>query len=544
MIGVRPNDWLTKSPMPTPSRNQQQQQRLIRRLAAGDCQGLPDGPIEHIETHISHILLAGNYAYKIKKPLNLGFLDYTRLALRRHYCEEEIRLNQRLAPELYLDCIPITGSPDNPTLGGPTAEAIEFAVRMRRFDQQQQFDLLVAHGALKCDVVRHLSEILARFHRTAEQAPGGPWGQPDAIQAPVEDNFSELFAVLKDSAQRQILSRLQRWTRQRSDELRAVFETRNRDGWVRECHGDLHLGNIALIDQQPVIFDCIEFSPALRWIDIMSEVAFLWMDLQVQGHAALARVFLDRYLQFAGDYDGLRVLSFYAVYRALVRTKIAAIREDQTHASAAAGDEVEHHLQLALRLIEPSRPLLVITHGVSGSGKSTLSEVLVESMDIVWLRADVVRKQLHGLDAGDASGSAMDAGIYSPGASRETYRTLAATATRILDSGWSAVIDATNLMSWQRQLFRDCATAGNAEFLIIDCRAPQTVLRRWIQARMARADDPSEADVSVMEQQLNKQQELTAAEIAQSLRVRTDSQTETMQLPQRIKDWLSERTRA
>src|SRR6266516_4567782 len=295
--------------------NRQGQARLVAALAKPPHFGARFGPdceqVTVLETHISYVLLTGRYAYKLKKAVDFGFLDFTTLAARRHFCEEELRLNRRLAPALYLDVVPITGSVDAPIVGGDGI-AIEYAVKMGEFPQDALASGLLTRGELVPADIDALAAMVAAFHGAIEVAAAGAgFGAPEGILQRAQDNCSALLPLLDDPAERAHAAR------------RGAFLRRVEEGFVRECHGDLHLGNIARIDGELTIFDCIEFNPALRWIDVMSEVAFTVMDLEDRGRADLSHRFLNAYLERTGDYSGLAVLRFYLVYRALVRAKIA-----------------------------------------------------------------------------------------------------------------------------------------------------------------------------------------------------------------------------
>ena len=287
---------------------------LVAALRNPACYPHPAEQVEVIETHISYVLLSGAYAYKIKKAVALGFLDFSTLARRRMYCEEELRLNRRLAPELYLAVVAITGPPDVPRFAG-NGEAIEYAVQMTRFSQEDLLDRQLAVGCLSPDMIDQLADQLADFHGGAERAPpDGRFGSPEAVWEPMAQNFAQLGKQLSDAAHRSRLADLEAWSRKRFSQLAGLLATRLRDGWIRECHGDLHLGNIARTGAGLRIFDCIEFDPGLRWIDVLNEIAFLTMDLEERGRADYGHRLLNRYLEANGDYSGLPLLAFYTVY--------------------------------------------------------------------------------------------------------------------------------------------------------------------------------------------------------------------------------------
>lgn len=487
--------------------NSESQAVLIAALANPACYPHPVGAVQHLETHISHILLAGDYAYKIKKPLNLGFLDFTSLERRRRYCFEEIRLNRRLAPQLYLDCIPLGGSLENPIVGGDPATALEYAVKMRRFSQAALLDRCLAEGRVQPRHIDALARQLAAFHEGIARAdPSQPWGTPAQVQRPVQDNFDTLRQLLTPPAALEKLKYLEEWTLAAYRRLGETLAERKAQGFIRECHGDLHLGNMLLEDDQILIFDCIEFNDEFRWIDVMSDLGFLLMDLHQRGAGDLAWRLLNGYLAASGDYGGLQVLPYYQVYRALVRAKIGAIRLHQPDLSPAQRAAVEadcrDYLELATVFTRPFPPFLLITHGVSGSGKSYLTAQLAEAPGAVRIRSDVERKRLFGLEALANSHSGLGQGLYTADASRRTYERLYTLAEQILAAGYPVLVDATFLEPEQRQTFRALAAARGVPFVLLACEADPDTLRARVAQRRTRGDDAAEADMAVLERQL------------------------------------------
>ena len=477
--------------------------------------------VELLQTHISCILLAGDYAYKIKKPVNLGFLDFSTLAARRHYCEEELRLNRRTAPGLYMDVLAIGGSESAPVIGGGGA-AIEFALRMHRFGQDQLLDRVARRGALLPQHIDALARGLAAFHAGIERAGAGQaFGSPQRILAPALQNFEQMLPLLSVKADIAQLARLHDWTAREHAALEPVFAARQREGWVRECHGDLHLGNIALLEGVPTPFDGIEFNPDFRWIDVINEVAFLVMDLLDHRLPRLAFRFLNAYLESTGDYAGLRVLRFYLVYRALVRAKVSCLRAHQAGMAARDKSEVEHeyrrHLHLAERLAAPAHAALLIMHGLSGSGKTTIAQSLLEALGAVRLRSDVERKRLFGLAAGARSGSALNEGLYAPGASARTYARLAELARALLAARYPVIVDAAFLKRAERERFAGLAREAGASFLIAACAAAAATLRARVSARECAARDASEAGLAVLELQLATAEPLAADEAGHTM---------------------------
>jgi aminoglycoside phosphotransferase family enzyme len=485
--------------------------------------------VQVIETHGAWVLLAGDWAYKIKKSVRFSFMDFSTLARRHAACETELRVNRRFArhdpgTQLYRCVLPLLGSAEEPRWGSPgeNGEAIEFAVQMRRFDEVGRLDHLCARGALTADHLEGLARDLATFQASALVAPSdSPWGEPAGVIEFALDNFDTLREHLTQPEDIQALDALARWTETRFAEIQPVLAERLHNGLIREGHGDLHLANLVLIGNVVLPFDAIEFNDALRWIDTASDIAFLWMDLLHKRQPGLANRFLSDWLDASGDTTAPEVLPFFAAYRALVRAKIAAIRSAQAGADArAALAEARAYLALALAIAEPPAPQLVITHGLSGSGKTWASSrwLLAESSGhAIRLRSDVERKRLHGLDALAASGSGLNSGLYAPETHGDTYASLLTRTTELLRQGWSVLVDAAFLRQCERQAFADLGVAQAAPFHLLAPEAPVAVLRERISARQARGNDASEATLAVLEQQLGWVEPLTVNERLQLL---------------------------
>jgi aminoglycoside phosphotransferase family enzyme/predicted kinase len=491
---------------------------LFAALQHPGCYPHPVDEVRVIETHISWVLLTGAYAYKIKKPVNLGFADFSTLGLRGHYCQEELRLNRRFAPDLYLEVVEIRGARDAPRVGGD-GPLLDYAVKMRQFRQDALAGNLLGREQLGAAEIDALAEGIAGFHASAPVArAGGRLGSSSTVREQALQNFDQMFPLVKSPAEDRLLRAARHWTDRELTRRRSALAERRRQGFVRECHGDLHLANIVVLDGRPVPFDCLEFNEELRWIDVVSEIAFLFMDLAHRGRGDLAWRLLNRYLAATGDYEGLEVFRFYAVYRALVRAKICLIEATQRQQLVPARQRrkrtFREYLALAEELSEPPAPALVIAHGLSGSGKTTATQSLIEQLGAIRLRSDVERKRLHGLAAISSSGSGIATGIYTREATAATYRRLGELARLILGAGYSVVVDAAFLRRTEREAFRLLAEAAGVPFAILDFRAPLDVLRARVAERNARADDASEAGLAVLERQIATREPLTPAEMA------------------------------
>lgn len=495
-----------------------EQEAVLRGLLDAHCYPHAVDAVERIETHISTVLLAGAYAYKIKKPVDLGFLDFSTLALRHRYCEEELRLNRRLAPGLYLGVVAIVGTAAAPrivAMDDPAAtDAIEFAVKMQRFEQSALLDHMLARGELQPHHVDALAATVAGFHRRIDRAGNGGYGTPENIAVPMRQNFAQIRPLLSTPGEISELDQLERWSIAQHRELELVMAARQREGYIRECHGDLHLGNITWIDGEIHVFDCIEFNPGLRWIDVVNEVAFTVMDLAARGRPDWGARFLNGYLEITGDYAALRLLPNYLVYRAMVRAKVARIRAAQTEGELQREALADYagHIRLARAFTLPRQAALMITHGVSGSGKTCATLPLVEQLGALRVRSDVERKRLHGLPQEARTGSALHAGLYSDAASMDTYVELGSLAVRVIEAGYPVIVDATFLSHARRSAFRAIAAELSVPFLILDFRADAGELRRRVSQRQALGKDASEATLAVLESQLQDDEPLDSDE--------------------------------
>ncbi len=522
-----------------------EQETLIHALLDPACYPYATDRITLIETHISFVLLTGPYAYKIKKALNLGFLDFTTAELRHFFCEEELRLNRRLAPRLYLDVIPIGGMPQKPKLGAE-AGAFEFAVKMRQFAQEGLLDQVLCRGALTVEHVDAIAAIIAAFHQRIECAqPEQDYGGAASIESAMRQNFVQIRSLLATSAERKSLALIEAWSLAQHTTLLPLFAQRHEQRFIRECHGDLHLGNIALVDEAIQVFDCIEFNPDLRWVDVINEVAFLVMDLAEHGRSDFAWRFLNAYLQETGDYASLHLLSYYQVYRAMVRAKVARIRAAQARLSAEdrklALDSYAAYTSYASRVAAPPTLGLIITHGLSGSGKTTVTQLLLQQLGAVRVRSDIERKRLQHLAPQAKSGSGVDSGIYLAATTQATYAELQRLASLILDAGCVAIVDATFLRRWQRDSLRQLAAERHVPFVIVSCLAKDEELRRRLLQRAHAGRDASEATLAVLAHQLATQEPLQADELA--LAVIFDSAREPVnELRQRVSAALQAKT--
>ena len=496
---------------------------LVRALTDPARYPHPVDAVTVVETHISYVLLTGAYAYKIKKALDLGFLDFSTLARRRWACAEELRINARTAPDLYLAVWPVTGTAEEPVLNGD-GEAIEYVVRMRQFDPEQRADRCLERGELGADHMRGLGERVAELHEGAA-APDSDYGSFERVRADQEANLAQLRAELGALAiDAERFEALARWVADFLDHHRDLIAGRCDQGRVREGHGDLHLANMVLRDGELVPFDAIEFDPGLRFVDCMADVAFAWMDLLARERRDLGTHFLNAYLERTGDYPGVRLLPLYTVYRALVRAKVAALQAgeaDDAGQARALREQAARYIHLAEDNARSDSGLLVIARGVTGVGKSLVSEPVLAELGGIRVRSDVERKRLAGLAAEESGAAAVGAGIYSEERSARTYDRLLALARPLLAAGFPVLLDATYLKVDRRRAARALAAELAIPFAILALEAPEADIRRWIRERAEAGGNPSDADETVLASQLAHQDPLADDEAPLAVRVNT-----------------------
>lgn len=494
-----------------------------------------------IETHISWVLLTGTYAYKIKKPVNFGFLNFTELAARAHFCQIELMLNQRLTQGLYKQVLPITGTVEDPAWNG-AGPVIEYALKMRQFPQSDLLTELLARGALHAAHTDDLARRVARFHLQSPVVSDTlAWGSAAAVLEPVRQNIEQARGMLEAAEDLTQLIDLERWAEASFLALEPLLNQRKAQGFIRECHGDIHLGNVTLLDGQVTLFDCIEFNEPFRMIDVVSDIAFLIMDLESRGLEALARRVTTLWLEETGDYPALALLSFYKAYRAMVRAKVALFSlAHQTTEQDRQATLAHYRRYAALAFSYQARraPFLVVMHGVSAVGKSQIALQLVESFGAIRLRSDVERKRLFGAQK-EQFQSSWQSGIYSPEASTATYAHLHRVAAELLSLGYSVVIDAAYLKEQQRLQAAQVAAATGVPYLIVACTAPQEQILERLAERVARGDDPSDATAAVVEAQLQSKQPFTPQEQYCQISVDTAQPSSAAELATQVREYLA-----
>lgn len=451
----------------------------------------PTSAVEVRETHISLVFLTDHYAYKIKKPVDLGFVDYSTLDKRHAWCQQEVALNRRLSTDVYLDVVPLHYDGSHYRFAG-TGPAVEYAVKMRRLPASASLDERLKRGDVTGGIMAVLARKLAAFHAThnapvTAEANGDGYGSHGRVQADWQENFAQTMhagSELPDEMYTHMHQAVTTFLSHRS----AWFDQRVAAGRIRDCHGDLRAEHIYIDNGTLQIIDCIEFNPQFRYIDVVSEIAFLAMDLERLGFSAEAHAFVRGYVEASGDLTLYRLLDFYRCYRAYVRGKVRylLLQDAAPHRDLPRLErDAERCFRLAGRYAQRlTRPLLIMTTGLIGTGKSTIAQGVAKALDLRCFSSDRLRKERAGLSPETPQRVAYGDGLYSPAASEQTYDVLAELARTALQQGESVVVDAAFSKRAQRGLMQSVAAEAGAECYLLDCVAPEAVIRERLEQRM------------------------------------------------------------
>jgi aminoglycoside phosphotransferase family enzyme/predicted kinase len=461
--------------------------------------------VEVCQTHISAVFLAGPFAYKIKKPVALGFLDFRTLQRRHYFCEEEVRLNRRLAPSVYLGVVPVTNGPAGVRMEG-RGQIVEWAVKMERLPEEATLRHRLQQEEVGGDLLENLAGRIARFHAGAERgADVSAFGRFDVVAGNARENFAQAAAQAGTTVSRPVFARLRGLTEDALTRLRPLIEKRARAGIPRDTHGDLRLDHVYVFPDRPppadlVIVDCIEFNERFRYADPVADMAFLVMDLLFHGRGDLARSFAAAYFQGAGDGEGRELLGFYTAYRAAVRAKVEgfelAEKEIPEAERATALTRARAHWLLALgELEQPDRkPCLVLVGGLPGVGKSTLAKGLAEQAGFCVVSTDRVRRELAGLPVEGGQPAGFEEGIYTPAWRERTYAECLRRVEGLLFEGKRVLVDASFREEERRRAFLQTAVRWGVPAALLVCVAgPEVVHRRLAD----RKDDASDADWAI-----------------------------------------------
>jgi uncharacterized protein len=490
--------------------NQAQLPALIQQMLTPEFYPHPvTVPMQLIQTHASYVLLTGDYAYKLKKPVNFGFLDYSTLAKRQHCCAEEIRLNQRGAKELYLEVLAISKEGDQYQLG-TGGEIVDYAVKMIQFSQANLLSNMFESGTISAADVESIGLVVARFHREAQTNEYiSSFGLVEKIRQSIDDNYRQTEKYIGRIQTQQQFIETKAYTDQFLVEKSQLFLDRLAGGFIRECHGDLHLRNICRWQDQTLLFDCIEFNESFRFVDTMYDVAFVVMDLEARGRQDLANRFLNTYTEATGDWAGLQVLPLYLSRQAYVRAKVTSFLVDDPGISSAeqnlAKQTAGDYYRQAWNYTRPQPGRLIMLSGLSGSGKSTLGKLIAESCNGIQLRSDAIRKHLAGVPLW----SKGDPSIYNADMTAQTYQQLLTLGSKLAAQGFTVILDAKYDRQSRRETVVNWSRDCGISLKIIHCTAPLAVLRDRLTHRTG---DVADATVDLLASQQDSWEDFSPAE--------------------------------
>jgi len=498
---------------------------LIHFLLKSESYPEKPGTVTHTETHISHVFIGDNLVYKIKKPVNFGFLDFSSLTKRLRFCKKEVSLNARLAQNIYLDVVPIYKTGSNYSFQEASGSRVaEYAVRMKRIPMECLLYNLIVEGRPLYRDLEEVGRTLAHFHSNIKPYKGKKFGGIDVMGAASEENFEQIQPFLGMTLHEQTYRTIMDYSMNFLEKNEKLFVRRKLDGFIREGHGDLHCQHICL-EHPPIIFDCIEFNDSFRIIDVLEDIAFLFMDLEYRGRFDLTSCLMKSY--FAGWYEALNedLLMFYKVYRAVVRGKVESLTAssvDDTHEKEKAAARARNYFHLADYCIryagQPFNP--VVFMGLSGSGKSTIARHFAR--DSIILRSDEIRKETSGINTDQHAYGDVGEGIYNPELTRQIYCTLLEKAISNAREGRKVIVDATYLKSNQRKHFHDTCISRGLNPFFVHCFASEDTLRDRIRKRVAEGSDISDAHLGVLEHQLKHLEEPDELPSFRVLRINTE----------------------
>ncbi len=460
--------------------------------------------IQLVQTHISWVFLTGEFVYKIKKPVNFGFLDFATLEKRHHFCQEELRLNRRLSPEIYLEVVPIVQRDGGIYVGGE-GKVIDYAVKMKQLPQESCLISLLERKKLTAFIMERLARLMARFYKEAKTSKEiATYGLPEKIEVNIKENFDQTASYVGKTIEKDVYEALKDYSFRFLTERKEVFLERICAEQIKDGHGDFHCANVYWHNNKIYVLDCIEFNTRFRYADVAADVAFLLMDLDFRQASHLGNCFLNAYLTYTNDFGLLKVLDFYKIYRAYVRGKIASFEMDMAEIPETqrkqAQEKAKRYFELAYRyLTAPKRPFILAMTGLLGSGKSTLACQLAPVLKAVLIRSDALRKHLAGLDPDEHVYVPFGQGIYRPEMTEKVYAALFRIAEEVLAQGLPVILDASFSKEKWRTEVKELAKKMNCPYFFIECECPEEVLKQRLVLRYKNGGDVSDGHPALLE---------------------------------------------
>lgn len=460
----------------------------------------PERPqeVEHLQTHSAHLFLTPQYVYKLKKPVDLGFLDFTSFEKRRSVCYRELSLNRRMSPDVYLDVVKVCREPGGRIGLESSGQVLEHVLKMRRLPAERAMDRLLEDNQVSEEMVRQLGRLVGEFHLRAATSPEiARYGSREAISRTIKENFDQIEPFVGRTLSRDRYERLRRYCEGFLEEHSGLLERRVEKGRVRDCHGDLHTAQVFYTDRGVRIIDCIEFTDQFRYVDVACDIAFMAMDLDRVARYDLSRAFVEAWREVTRDSGALALLDLYRVHLACVRGKVESVRLDSEHFTdeekAEAARRARTYFNLAYYYVQRrTPPILLLSTGLIGAGKSTLARFAGGDAGFAVISSDIVRKRLAGVSSSTRSYAAFESGLYTPEFSRQTYEELFNQARPLLLEGHSVILDATFSRRWQREAAATLAREAGADFWVVQCMAGERDVRERLQRRQARGSGVSD----------------------------------------------------
>jgi aminoglycoside phosphotransferase family enzyme/predicted kinase len=451
--------------------------------------------VDIIQTHISYVALTGKYAYKIKKQVNYGFLDFSTVEKRKYYCEEEMRLNRRLCPDIYLDVIPITKKNRSLELNGD-GEIVDYALKMREFSQENIMTNLLTQGKIDEEKIEKICDVLVNFYNSEEHSKEADrYGELEAVKRNICENFEQTESMIDITLPKGTYEYIKNTSSKFFKKKQDIFKKRIKNKNIKNCHGDLHSGNIVVTDEKIYIFDCIEFNKRFRYCDTASDIGFLAMDLDYMNYPYLSSYLIRKYIEKSKDFDILEILNFYKSYRAYVRGKVIGFRLNALNISNDEKNDIinttkkyfdlsEYYARLFSLDINNNKPLIFIVGGLTGVGKSTLSLKISVDYHAYLINTDVIRKELAGINIFERHHDEVNTGLYTPERIDQTYDKVIQKTEYILKKGKNVVLDATFQKKKYRDMARRITKENNAILIPILCVCPEEIVRKWLERRI------------------------------------------------------------
>jgi uncharacterized protein len=471
------------------------QLKLLENLKDPSLYGNKIKKVKILQTHISYVVLTGKYAYKIKKPVNYGFLDFSNIEKRKYYCEEELRLNRRLCPEIYIDIVTINENNGILQINGD-GKIIDYAVKMKEFPQKSIMTNLLDQEKIDEEVIDKICDILTDFYKNSEHSDDiDTYGTIKTIKKNTDENFTQTHSIINITIKKEIFDFIKFNTNDFLQKKKDILRKRIKQGYICDCHGDLHSGNIVISKDKVLIFDCIEFNKRFRFSDVASDIAFLAMDLDYLGFPYLSSYFIKRYIEKSNDIGILNLLNFYKCYRAYVRGKVIGFRLDDEkidddekqkikYSAKKYFDLAYYYSKLFSRSLKDCKPILFITSGLTGTGKTTVAKKISVDYNAQLISTDSIRKELEGIDKFERHHDAYNTGLYSPEKMLLTYNKIFEKADGFLKKGKNVVLDATFKNEDLRNKAKDIAIKNKINFQILYCTCPEDLVKKYLDNRV------------------------------------------------------------